>query len=233
MTKWDEQRLTRLFDRYNRRYWSGRLPRYHMVVGPDTEHTNALGTCCARHRIIHINVACHESDRKVRSTLLHEMAHAATKKGRVHEVYFFAQLEKLLRKGARISVGDAEAGCATILADIVPARFPLTKRLMDRAEARRRKPLEQLIRRRKVPSLQITEEMIIGDFADAAMELAWKHALLAVGLVYGLVDESGRPVSRWASRIVRRGKAAHARARARPASVHASFRRTHAGPTVR
>lgn len=222
MRGWSQQRLSRLFDRYNQRYWSGRLPWYRFVVGPDPAHKDALGTCRARQRIIHVDIASHKSDREVRSTLLHEMAHAATKK-RSHGVNFFAQLEKLLGKGAPISVGNPEAGYARILADIVPARFPLTKRMMDRAEARRRRTLEKLMRSNKIRSLQLTEEMIIGDFADAAMELPWKKSLLAVGLEYGLVDETGRPVNGWASRIARRGKATHARGR----RDHLQYMRAH------
>jgi hypothetical protein len=95
----------------------------------------------AKRRTIYINASLHASDRELRSTVLHEMAHAATKAGHGHSIEFFRQIENLLRQGAAVSVGDAEAGAAQVLKDIVPARFPLTRQRMERAEAKRSREL--------------------------------------------------------------------------------------------
>ena len=48
--------------------------------------------------------------------------------------------------------------------------------------------------------------MVVQDFQDAAMDLTWKTALLVIGKRYGLVDETGRPVSRWAANRLRKAK---------------------------
>src|SRR4029077_6822002 len=130
-----------------------------------------------------------------------------------HDAKFFAQLEWLLRKKAPITISNPEAGAANILRDIVPARFALLKRKMDRLEARRRKPIDRLFQDKKITPITITDQDIIGEFEDAASEMRWKEALLYVGLYNGLVDEGGRPVNQRARRLVARGRKAHSRAR--------------------
>jgi hypothetical protein len=172
-----------------------------------------LGLRDRRRRTIWINVQAHASDREVRSTVLHEMAHAATK-SRGHDIRFFAQVEKLLQRGAPIGVGAPEAGRAQILKDIVPARFPLLKRRMERAEAQRSRELERWVERKKIPSEELTDDGIIREFEDAASDgLSWKKALLAIGPMYGLTDESGRPTHRLARCLLATARKAHARAR--------------------
>lgn len=212
VTGWNGKRLGQLFDRYKKRYWRGRLPRYRLVVGPCGEET--VGLCDSKRRTITVDVSAHRNDREVRGTMLHEMCHAAAKRSRGHDVPFFAQTEKLLRARALITVDVPEAGSVRILADLVPRRFPLTRRLMERAEARRREPLEEAIKKFKIKPRVITDDDIVRDFESAAIQgLTWEAALLAVGVENGLVDETGRPLNRRASRIVRKGKVAHARER--------------------
>jgi predicted SprT family Zn-dependent metalloprotease len=97
-----------------------------------------MGRFDPRTHTIKIDVARHRSDRELRSTLLHEMCHVAAhrKGGRGHDVKFFEQLEQLLRKKAPITIEDPEAGKARVQSELVPARFPLLKRKMDRIAAK-------------------------------------------------------------------------------------------------
>jgi hypothetical protein len=139
------------------------------------------------------------------------------RQSRAHGTAFFAQMERLLKAGAPITINNPEAGAAHILKDIVPARFPLLKRKMDRVEALRQKSVEHTARIKKLSTIPISDEDIIHKFEDAALELTWKPALLHIGLENGLVDEEARPVNQWARRLV-------ARARKSTAAPVASFR---------
>jgi len=167
----------------------------------------------ARKRRITIDVEQHRSDRQVRSTLLHEMCHAA-KREDGHGPAFFAQLERLLRAGAPITVNNPEAGKVRIFYDLIPPRFPLLKRLFDKLEARRARKIEREVKAKMIPTYEISDDQIVSEFADyEAAALRWKQALVAVGLHYGLTDETGRPKNRWAARLVKRAKRAHTSAR--------------------
>jgi len=206
---WSEERLRRLFEHYNRKYWHGRI-QFQIVIGTCEA---AMGWCELKNRLITIDVERHQTDREVRSTLLHEMAHAASPKSRGHDVKFFAQLEKLLSRGAPIGVGKPEAGSVRIMADIVPARFPLLKRRIERAETRRQKAVEDYGLAKNVPAIEITDAAIVREFEDAASFFAWKEAVTNVGRRNGLVDETGRAVSRWAAGLLKQGKVVHTRGR--------------------
>jgi hypothetical protein len=63
------ERLQRLFDRYNRLYWSGKLAGYRVI---SAKLENRLEECDWRKRTIKIDVLRHSSDRELHSTLLHE-----------------------------------------------------------------------------------------------------------------------------------------------------------------
>jgi hypothetical protein len=130
-----------------------------------------------------------------------------------HDPKFFAQVEKLLQKGAPISVGDPEAGAVHILRDIVPARFPLVKRKMELAETRRRNSIERSIKDNKPHVEVISDESIITEFEDRASELTWRQALHFIGLKSGRVDESGRPLNPRYRRLVAQARRVHSRAR--------------------
>ena len=71
---------------------------------------------------------------------------------------------------------------------MVPTRFPRLKGKMDRAEARRTREVECYAQDHKLHTTTITDDDIISYFKEAAMELTWKQALLAVGLENGLVE---------------------------------------------
>jgi hypothetical protein len=207
---WTEERLWDIFTQYNQKYWRGRLPVYRLVIAtmPD-----AMGRCDWTRKVITIDVEQHKSDREMRSTLLHEMAHAAAsiRGSRGHDLKFFAQLEKLLQLNAPIAIDTPEAGSVRILANLVPRRFPLLKRKIDNAEARRSKPLEKLIAEQDLRVRLITDEDILLEFEDAAMELPWKKAVIAVGLENGLVDETGRPLTRRSRSLLDKARRRYAR----------------------
>jgi hypothetical protein len=211
-TAWTEERLRDIFTAYNRKYWRGRLPFYRLVIAtmPD-----AMGRCEWMRKVITIDVEQHKSDREVRSTLLHEMAHAATsiRGSRGHDPKFFAQLERLLHLRAPIAIDTPEAGGVRILANLVSSRFPLLKRKIDQAEARRAKPLEKFIAEHNLSVTLVTEDYILREFENSAMELTWKKAVIALGLENGMVDETGRPLTDRSRRLLDKAKRRHARAR--------------------
>jgi hypothetical protein len=210
-TTWTEEQLRETFARCNQKYWQGRLPAYRLVIAT---MPNAMGLCESRRKVISIDVEQHESDRAVRSTLLHEMAHAAAdiRGSRGHDLKFFAQIEKLLQLRAPVAIETAEAGGVRILANLVPSRFPLLKRKIDRLEARRSRAIEKFSAESDVQPQLVTYDDILRDFEDAAMELTWKQALLALGLQNGLVYETGEPLP-GRRRLLEEARRRHARAR--------------------
>lgn len=210
-TVWTEERLQQLFARYNNVYWNGRLPIYRVAVA---DMTDAIGLCNRKQKQITIDVERQKSDQEIRSTLLHEMAHAAAfvHGSHGHDPKFFAQVEKLLRMRAPIAIHTGEAGGARIFANLVPARFPLLKRKIDRLEAKRSKAIENYVAQRNLSWETITREDVLRRFEDAAGELTWKKALIAVGLENGMVDDTGRPLTGSQPLLVK-AKRAHSRAR--------------------
>lgn len=59
--KWTEQRVQRLFGRYNKTYWRGNLPPYAVRV---RKLEGCLGICFFKEREIVIDTNAHKSDRK-------------------------------------------------------------------------------------------------------------------------------------------------------------------------
>jgi hypothetical protein len=209
MKPWNDERLRKLFDRYNQLYWRGTLSGYRVEMA-DLSKERAWGICEWKTKTIRIDPR-HRNSLSIRGTLLHEMAHAASRSG--HTVPFFAQLERLLKRGAPVKVDAAEAGNVTILNDVVPKRFPLLRARMQHAENHRARRLLKYTREKKLETHTVTDDMIVLEFRDAAMEVTWKQALLFLGREYGLTDEGGRPVNAWARRVVRDGQRAYRRAR--------------------
>ena len=80
-------------------------------------------------------------------------------------------------------------------------------------EKRRASQLLRYTREKKLKTHTMTDDMIVMEFGDAAMEVTWKRALVFIGLQYGLTDESGRPLNAWARRVIRAGQRAYRRAR--------------------
>lgn len=206
------KRLNRLFNRYNQLYWHGKLAGYRVIPA---RLQNCLGQCEWRKRSIKIDVLSHRTNRELRSTLLHEMCHAAAGPhgSRGHDLKFFEQMEMLLKKGAPVTVHDPEAGKVRILREVVPARFRLLKRKMERLDARRRNKLEHLIKAKNLKVQLVSDDDIVREFEDHAWELSWKEALITIGLENGLIDETGRPLNQRYRRLLARARKAHSRAR--------------------
>jgi hypothetical protein len=80
------KRLQRLFDRYNRLYWQGKMPVYGVI--PATLEENTCGRCDYVKRLIQIDPVKHKHAAQLRGTMLHEMAHAsaAQRGSRGHDV---------------------------------------------------------------------------------------------------------------------------------------------------
>ena len=144
-TQWDDERLDRLFKRYNRIYWRGHLPPYRVRTAA-LDSTVHSAHCNPSKRIIEIDPSQCASDRIVRSKLLHEMVHAAIPSN--HDLKFCAQLERLLRLGAPYIVeawdcSNVEMSTARFramgrfsLQYLIPRRFPLLRRRMQRLDNR-------------------------------------------------------------------------------------------------
>ncbi len=202
MSQHRKQRLMRLFQHYRSLYWRGKLPNYRVIA--TALEPGCMGRCDRRKRVIEIDVVAHRGNsRELRATMLHEMAHAGAAKGsRGHDMKFFAQLEMLLRKKAPVNISIADAGRVTSYSDLVPERFPLLKTKMDRLEKRRRNSLERFVRAQKINVRNISDDDIISDFRSAATQMTWKEAVLYVGIENHMVDESGRPLNRWARQLL-------------------------------
>jgi SprT-like family len=210
---WTEQRLQRLFGRFNRRFWRGRLPNVAIRIH---ELDDAWGEIDWKHREIRINVA-KQPDREVRATLLHEMAHLATPRKSGHDSPFWLQVERLLQQKAAIKVGFSETDDLRILADVVPRRFPLARRMMGNAEKRRARKVLKQARECGIKPEQfrtVGKREMVQRFRDAAMQnFTWREALFAVGNEYGLIDVDGKPKNRRCADLVAEGRRAHTRQR--------------------
>jgi SprT-like family len=93
-TNWTDNRLKRLFVRYNQRYWGGKLPAYAVRL----DSTYKGGYCCKKTHTITMNIESTQSDRDIRGVLLHEMAHAATRAD--HGATWRAEMARLRDAGA-------------------------------------------------------------------------------------------------------------------------------------
>jgi hypothetical protein len=64
----------RLFERYNHRFWSGRLEGW-TVTGRES-FAGTYGKCDPSRPVILVNLSTHDSDFGVRATVVHEMGAA-------------------------------------------------------------------------------------------------------------------------------------------------------------
>jgi hypothetical protein len=167
-------------------------------------------------RTIFVDVKEHPSDRKIRSTLLHEMCHAAAgerAKVLVHGYKFRAQIEKLRRQKVPITIDCPETGGLKILAGVVPKRFPLSRAMMEKAEKRGAK-LERSFRAHpEMPVETIGRGDILNHFHDVATidGLTWREALRAAGSEYGIIDVEGKATSQWAASVIAKARKAYRR----------------------
>jgi hypothetical protein len=85
--------LQSMFDRFNQRYWCGRLPRYRVI---QSDRFGGRGMCRRRQKTIHIADGLCRKEAEI--TLLHEMCHAATRGG--HGNAWLAEMLRLAKMGA-------------------------------------------------------------------------------------------------------------------------------------
>jgi SprT-like family len=126
--RWTVDRLQRLYSRYNKVYWRGKLPRCDIRI--ENKARFSRGCCNPKGKIILIDIRAHRSARAIYETLLHEMVHVAVN-GTRHGNKFLGVMECLLRKGAPVG-GTSEPGLRRILL----SRFPLCRALAEK-EGRR------------------------------------------------------------------------------------------------
>jgi hypothetical protein len=100
--KWTDQRLQRLFARYNRKYFTGVLADWSARFSDD--HPGAYGFCDTKRKRIEIRFWTHSSDHAIRATLVHEMAHAATTPQ--HGPRWRREMERLRTLGAPTAALD-------------------------------------------------------------------------------------------------------------------------------
>lgn len=168
-----------------------------------------LGLCLRARKKILVDTEAHLSDREIRETLLHEMAHAADRsKSRFSHGYgFFAQLEHLLRHRAPIGLKMTEMPGHRFPLSAVPRRFRLCYKAAVRLEKRRMAELGPKLRGKRVYT--VSDEYILHQFEDAALELSWNQAKRAIGFEWGMIDVEGQPASAWARGVLERAKRWH------------------------
>lgn len=216
-TRWTQRRLDGLFQEYNRLYFAGRLKHWGVVIAK--LERGAVGFCEPQWKQLHIDVcriqlvtdSSASADREISSTLLHEMAHAAARR-MGHGYEFWEQMENLLRQSAPVTVGFPEAPNSKNLADVIPKRFPLSRRVMNEIEARRAEEVEKYATKKRLETQTISDEQIIADFVGAAFDMptaSEKEVVSAVAERYGLFDVGGKPKNAWAANVVSQGRKAY------------------------
>lgn len=202
--EWTADRIKRLFDEYNERFWDGRLPNYR--ISTQRFSRAFYGKCNWRRHVIKINTTHIESYEKLRHTLLHEMAHAGNRSrggrgaghGAGHGVGFVEQLEMLLRKRApfRLDASDVRGYLRLVLE--IPKRFPLCRKAVRRLQARSSGSGST------IPDSY--EELSKAVFKRLRQKLRrggrWEPALQAVIKEFGLEDMDGWPMSMGTARLV-------------------------------
>jgi len=107
----------------------------------DLSDRRAFGICDWKRHEITVDIAAHASDAAVRTTLLHEMAHAAetATSQYTHGDGFFQQIEYLLRRHAPISLEMSEMPGHRLPLAAVPKKFPLCRKAAAKLSAAKRR----------------------------------------------------------------------------------------------
>jgi len=228
-TVWSQTRLVRLFQRYNRRFWTNKLRDYRVSIA---KLNGPWGKCDERRKMILFDIEAHPSDYEVRSTLLHEMAHAAAGLGRLtHGSGFWKEIERLLRKGAPIGLGSPEAGGLKVLHNVVPAKFPLARKVLNRIQKAEEQKICKLETRGELDGeFVINKDYILDRFVEAARNprvQTQEDATLVVGAELGLIDVDGKPTNPWIAHVFAIGRKAFRHERA---FFESRLRSSHTGP---
>lgn len=165
-----------------------------------------------------MDIEAHASDKEIRSTLLHEMAHAAAGSGSTsHGSHFWEQIEHLLQKGAPISVGSSETGGLSLVRGVVPATFPLARQALNRAQKIEERKIRQWAKSGEFDGEDVIDQnYVVERFEEAATTQSIdspETAALVVGAELGLTDIDGKPLDAWAERVLAKGKKAFSRQR--------------------
>jgi hypothetical protein len=166
------------------------LRSYRLIL---TKLEHDYGQCDWNARTIKIDVERHSGDRLIRYTLVHEMVHAATTQ-RDHDVKFFKEVERLLRRGAPFNTGAEDAGVVDFCGEVVPKRFPLLRKRIQRLARLEVNKVRQKAAEENFPIHIVSDAEILKEFEDPEIvEMRWQRALRFVGDRFGLTDETGRP----------------------------------------
>lgn len=205
---WTEIRLARLMARYRTQYWprSRRLTRYRIQLAT----LDCLGQCDYEQRALLLDIKRHSSDRDVRVTVLHEMAHVVA--GRTgHGSRFWEQIEHLLQRGAPITVSFPELGEHGFQYPVIPRRFRLARRRF-RDSASYRRYLRQFRGRQIISETPAVWEDRFEDYGQdvaTTWKVCWRYEARQAGLVDldGRIGTVGRQYLNAARRGWRRGRA--------------------------
>jgi hypothetical protein len=206
-TTWTDIRLQHLYAYYNRRFWNNQLPRYR--VCQQTISDDALAYVLRRRRQIIIDIDQHQSDRQIRSTLLHEMAHVAAGPGTGHDSAFFEQLERLLHMRAPIRPAFPENQRRPLL-ESIPKRFRLCRRALAPLYNRRQRQIKKEFASASEESL---EDVFLERVEEAALHGAtWKSAVILAGTELGMLDIDDHLLP-WARRYAKPARQAYRQGR--------------------
>jgi hypothetical protein len=186
---WNDDRLTRLFARYQLRYWpaSRRLNAYR-IRASSLEGDAVRGRCDFEARVLHVDLSHHLSDRELRATVLHEMIHAVVGRGG-HHAPFWTQLEYLLSRNAPLTVGFPELGERGPHLRIIPPRYRRSRRLFRLLYERQQRAIERM----KLQTVALRPKDIENECENAALAGVIWHAIWPhQASTYGLVDLDGR-----------------------------------------
>lgn len=196
VTPWTDTRLRDLFERYRASYWptSRRLKAYRIEAA--SLPNGWYGLCVFERHTLQVDLSKHPSDREIRATVLHEMAHAVIGLPGGHGAPFWMQLEYLLSHRAPITVRFPELGERGSLLSIIPARFRRCRRLFRPVYERD----QRAQRRLRLRLVRVTPKMIETECEDGALEgTMWRVIWPLQSSTYGFVDLDGR-VLPWARR---------------------------------
>lgn len=194
---WTKKRLLDLYQRYNRRYWSGELPLYGIEI---KKCRRCIGVTDHGSRTVVVDVDGHFDDDQVRLTLLHEMVHVAALDSPPHGLDFWQEVDRILQRGAPPEL-------------LLPISRQLRAILRMQASA-----LDLYYCKRAVRNLEAADRRLrqcegeseledrywktIEQFRTLAREATWTQALSRIGQRTGLLDGSGRPRSRRNANVV-------------------------------
>jgi hypothetical protein len=185
-TKWTESRLHNLYEHYNRKYWKARLTQFKVRI---RSLDVAIGQCSKKSRLIEIDVEQHRSDAQIRSTLLHEMCHAAASKYG-HGSSFCTQLEMLLRLKAPITIGFPEI--LKPFTFTIPKEFRCVRRAFRTIEEKQQREIQKITG--KLPPINF-KAFALFNIQDYALQgFTWKQIINSIGNEYHLLDIDNKPL---------------------------------------